>query len=92
MARTKRTWRRRHYRVTDDWETCPDCSDRDAVSFTFGHVMSRAQDDPTVVGGAEPVLSFARSERGQSRTRGCENCGGAGKIPVKRDTALPAVN
>jgi hypothetical protein len=82
----------RRFRVTDDWETCPDCSDRDAVSFTFGHILSRALDAPAVVGGAEPVLSFARSERGQSRTRGCETCGGLGKIRVKRDTAIPAVN
>jgi hypothetical protein len=78
---------RRVLRVTDEWETCPDCSDRDAISFTFGHVQNRAVLDPAVVGGSRPVLSFARSERGVSLVRGCETCepyGHPGMIPVKR--------
>jgi hypothetical protein len=83
----------RRYRVTDEWETCPDCSARDAVSFTFGRISSKAVDDPVVVGGARPVLSFARSERGVSLVRGCETCapwGNPGMIPVLRNTAIPA--
>lgn len=78
---------RRHYHVTDEWQTCPDCSERDAVSFTFGHVQNRAVEDPAVVGGASPVLSFARNERGVSLVRGCETCapyGHPGMIPVVR--------
>ena len=81
--------RAEHGQSVTDFETCPDCSDRDAVSFTFGHVERKALDDPFSVDGSLPVVSFARSERGQSRTRGCELCGGSGRIPVRRK-ALPA--
>ena len=88
MARRKRTWRHQHYRVTDEWETCPDCSTDDSVSFTYGHVMTRAVDDPTVVGGSAPVLAFSLSALGKR----CETCGGFGKIRVKHDLALPATN
>lgn len=84
----KRTWRKPHVQGGTEYETCPDCSDRDAVSFTFGHVERLALDDLDVsVGGSHPVLSFARSEKGQSLTRGCERCGGSGRIPVRRKGA-----
>lgn len=66
--------------ISADYRSCPDCSERDAVSFTFGHLERRALDEPMKVSQATAVVSFARSERGLSRTRGCETCGGSGKI------------
>jgi len=47
MARRKITWRAPRFEVTGDYETCTDCSERDAVSFTFGHLSRRAMEDPT---------------------------------------------
>lgn len=91
MAKRKITWRRR-YTATSEYETCPDCSERDAVSFTFGHLSRRSLDEPQAITTGEPVVSFARSERGLSRTRGCETCGGSGRVRIMRDTAIPASN
>jgi len=77
---TKKRNRRARYKVTDEWQTCPDCSERDAVSFTFGHLSRRAMEDPTSTETGEPVISFARTEKGLSRTRGCETCGVPGGV------------
>ena len=93
MARRKITWRKRVYAPTGQYETCPDCSDRDAVSFTFGH-LSREELESQGHGGVgpRPVVSFARSQRGFSLVKGCETCGGTGIVPVMRNTAIPAAN
>lgn len=95
MARrghSRKPWKR-VYQPTGQYETCPDCSDRDAVSFTFGH-LSREELEHQGKGGVgpRPVLSFARSVRGFSLVKGCETCHGTGIVPVMRDTAIPAAN
>lgn len=93
MARKKRTWRKRVYRPTGQYETCPDCSARDAVSFTFGHLSREELEGRSKGGvGTRPVLSWARSQRGFSLVKGCETCGGTGIVPVMRDTAIPATD
>lgn len=73
---------RKRYRVTDEWETCPDCSTDDSVSFTYGQVQNRARRDPTVVGGSAPVVAFSISPLGKR----CEACGGSGRIRVRVDS------
>jgi hypothetical protein len=69
--------------------TCPDCSARDAVGFTFGH-LSRAELEHRA-SESEAVVSFARSERGKSLTRGCVTCGGTGTIRVPVGVYPPSV-
>lgn len=93
MKHRRAKWSRRVFAPTGQYETCPDCSERDAVSFTFGH-LSREELEHRSEGGVgpRPVVSWAASRGGVSRTRGCETCGGTGIVPVMRDTAIPASN
>jgi hypothetical protein len=75
----RRAKRVRTRRVTD-YETCPDCSARNAVSFTFGRLEARAQNEPEIIGGSEPVVSWSR----ERRVRSCETCGGTGRVRVEK--------
>ena len=61
----------------EDYETCPDCSDRDAVSLTFGHTTHSVK---KLIAAREAVISFGRRERGVSLVASCETCGGTGVV------------
>ena len=63
----------------EEYETCPDCSDRDAVSFLFGHTTNSVR---KLIAEREAVISFGRRERGVSLTAACETCGGTGVVVV----------